>query len=295
MRFETLDFEILEAGPDAPAGSVGLITFNRPERLNALVPRMALELDALFDRIAHDGALRVVILTGRGKGFSVGGDLKEEAGVVGVSDIDSGLRGPYRELGEYFLNDLFHKTMQSYSRKFEHLPQITIAAVNGWAVGAGLELMAMADIRIAGASAKFSEQAVKQGFITEIGGTRVLPKLIGKGKAMEMILTGRVVDAEEAERIGLVDRLTSDEELLTSAVELAETIARQPYVAVRQAKELVLQYWTADESEKGWAAELASVLEIIRTPDNHEGIRSFLEKRDPVYRGPRYDGPSAQA
>jgi len=178
--------------------------------------------------------------------------------------------------------------MQSYARKFENLPQVTISVVNGWAVGAGLELMSMSDIRIAGQSARFSEQAVKQGFITEIGGTRVLPKLIGKGRALEMILTGRVIEPEEALRIGLIDRLTEDHELTAASIELAATIARQPYVAVRHAKKLVRDYWKHDESDSGWGAELAAILEITRTPDNQEGVRSFLEKRPPRYRGTAY-------
>ncbi len=288
MKFTTIEFEIHGNAKRPGEHSIALVRLNRPEALNAITPRMVLELDALFDEVRRNSQLKVVILTGNGHGFCSGGDMRQEGSTLGVTDIDSGLRGPYRELAEYFFTDLFHKTMQSCARKFENLPQVTIAAVNGWAVGAGLELIALADIRLASDQAKFSEAAVTAGFVTEIGGARNLPKLIGKGRALEMILTGRVVEAEEAERIGLVDRVMPHEQLMDAAFELASTIAIQPYLSVLHAKQLVNYYWTQGASDKGWTREFEAVREIYHTNDNQEGIRAFLEKRKPVYRGPNY-------
>lgn len=291
MKHTKLKFQILENPEREGERSIGVITFTEPDTLNALTPDLALELDALMNEIRRNDELKVVILTGTGNGFGSGGNLHSEGSVLGkVTDIDSGLRGPYKHLAEYFLNDLFHDYMQRYARKLEQLPQVTIAAVNGWAVGAGLELITMADIRIASQRARFSEAAVSQGFVTETGGTRTLPQMIGKGRALEMILTGKVVDAEEAERIGLVEHVVPHDELMDAAMALATKICRQPFLSVRHAKDLVRHYWTRQtaESREGWMRELTAVLEIMRTDDNHEGIRSFVEKRQPTYRGPEY-------
>jgi enoyl-CoA hydratase len=288
LEFKTTKFEILENPKRPGEHSIGVVRFDQPETLNSITPLMALECDALFDEIKRNSQIRVVIITGSGKGFCTGGNLREEGSVLGVTDIDSGLRGPFKELAEYFFNDLFHIAMQGYMRKFENLPQVTIAAINGWAVGAGLELITMADIRMASDQARFSEAAVVAGFVTESGGTRNLPKLIGKGRALEMILTGRVVEAEEAERIGLVDRVVPHDRLMDAAMELASTIAIQPYLSVLHAKQLVHYYWTQGASDEGWKRELDAVREIYHTKDNQEGIRAFLEKRQPTYRGPNY-------
>ena len=137
MQFTTVELEI-HPNPQRPEErSIALVRINQPETMNAITPRMALELDALFDELKRNGQVRVVILTGSGRAFCSVGNLREEGSVLGVTDLDSGLRGPYKELAEYFFNDLFHVAMQRYGRKFEDLPQVTIAAINGWAVGAG--------------------------------------------------------------------------------------------------------------------------------------------------------------
>lgn len=291
MELTKCRFEIRDNPEREGEASIGVIQFTEPDTLNALTPDLALELDALLNEISRNVTLKVVIITGSGNGFGSGGNLHSEGSVLGnVTDIDSGLRGPYKRLAEYFLNDLFHHYMQRYSAKLQNLPQVTIAAINGWAVGAGLELMTMADIRIAGTSAKFSEAAVLQGFVTEAGGTRTLPAMIGKGRALEMILTGKVIDAEEAERIGLVEHVVPQEDLMDKSMELAAKICRQPFLSVRHAKDLVRHYWSLQthDTPEGWQRELDAVLEIMRTDDNHEGIRSFVEKRPPQYRGPEY-------
>jgi len=173
-------------------------------------------------------------------------------------------------------------------RRLEDLPQVTIAALNGVAVGAGLELAAAADMRFAAETARFTEAAVRAGFVTEAGGARNLAKLIGRGRALDMILTGRWVDAAEAERIGLVDRILPAENFLDAVLEVAATIASSPYLSVRKAKELVSYYWNANRNYEGWNRELDAILEITRTRDCQEGIRAFRERREARYGGPNY-------
>jgi enoyl-CoA hydratase len=264
---------------------------NRPEALNAVDVRMRVELDILCDEIRHNSHIRVVILTGEGRGFSAGGDLKSEAGPVGAGDedFDFGNFGAYKELAGYFFNDLRHQVLQRAFRKLEDLPPVVIAAINGPAVGIGLEMCTLCDIRYASDRARLGEVAVPAGFLPESGGARNLPKLVGVGRAMEMILTGRIVDAAEAERIGLVDRVVPHEKLMDEAFALATQIASNPYLSVRHAKALVKYYWNQNRTEEGWNRELEGIKEITRTRDCHEGIRAFLEKRDPDFRGPYYD------
>lgn len=291
MKYEALKWEVRE-NPDRPGEkSIGIITMNRPEALNAVDVRMRVELDILCDEILHNSHIRVVILTGEGRGFSAGGDLKSEAGPVGAldEDFDMGNFGPYKELAGYFFNDLRHQVLQRAFRKLEDLPPVVIAAINGPAVGIGLEMCTLCDIRYASDKAKLGEVAVPAGFLPESGGARNLPKLVGVGRAMEMILTGKIIDAAEAETIGLVDKVVPHDKLMDEVMTLATQIANNPYLSVRKAKELVKYYWNQNRTEEGWSRELEGIKEITRTKDCHEGIRAFLEKRDPEFRGPYYD------
>ena len=200
LAFKTLKWSVQapKSQPDNPC--IGLITLNRPEALNAIDVRMRVELDLIFDQIRRDDRLRVVIITGEGRGFSAGGDLRSEAAPLGALDEehDFGDFGPYKELANYFFNDLRHVVIQRAIRKLEELPQVTIAAINGPAVGIGLELATACDIRYASDKAKLGEVAVPAGFVPESGGARNLPKFVGLGRAMEMILTGEIIDAKEA-------------------------------------------------------------------------------------------------
>ena len=290
MKYQTLDWSV-HSNPNRPQEPcIGLIKLNRPETMNAIDVRMRVELDILCDEIRWNSHLKTVIITGEGRGFSAGGDVTTEAGPLGATeDYDMGIHGPYQELAHYFFNDLRHQVLQRCFRKLEDLPPVTIAAINGWAVGAGLEMCTLCDLRIASDQARLGEIAVPAGFVPEAGGARNLPKLIGVGKALEMILTGKRVDAQEAERIGLVDRVVPHDKLMDEAFDLAGQIASNPYLSVRHAKDLVKYYWNANRSKEGYDKELAAILEITRTKDCQEGIRSFMEKRDPDYRGPFYE------
>jgi enoyl-CoA hydratase len=147
----------------------------------------------------------------------------------------------------------------------------------------------LCDLRFASTKAKLGEVAVPAGFLPESGGARNLPKLVGVGKALEMILTGKIVGAEEAEQIGLVDRVIPHEKLMEEAMAFAAQVATNPYLSVRYAKQLVKHYWNSNRTEEGWGRELDAIKEITRTKDCQEGIRAFLEKRKPDFKGPQYE------
>ena len=291
MQYQTINWEVLPNPLRPDEKTIGVITLNRPDFLNAVDVRMRVELDILLDEIRHQSHVRVIVITGAGRGFSAGGDLKSEAGPLGAGEenFDMGNFGPYKELAHYFFNDLRHSVLQRCFRKLEDLEAITIAAINGPAVGIGLELCTLCDLRFASDRARLGEVAVPAGFLPESGGARNLPKLIGVGKALELILTGKIIDATEAERIGLVERVIPHEKLMQEVMTFAAQVAANPYLSVRYAKQLVKHYWNSNRTEEGWGRELDAIKEITRTKDCQEGIRAFLGKRKAEYRGPYYD------
>jgi enoyl-CoA hydratase/carnithine racemase len=292
MQFKTIKWEI-HPNPHKPEEmSIGVITLNRPEALNAIDVRMRIELDILLNQITHNSELKVVVLTGAGKGFSAGGDLKSEGGPIGVYGEEweeMGITGGYKEMIHYFFNDLRHQIINRLFRKLEDLKPVTIAAINGAAVGVGLEMATGCDIRVASDRARLGEVAVPVGFLPESGGARNLPKLVGIGKAIEMIMLGTIVSAEEALELGLVEHIYPHEKLMEETMKLAGKIAKNPYLSLIHSKKLVKMYWDFNRSEAGSRAELDAVMELTRTNDCVEGSRSWLEKREPNYRGPYYD------
>lgn len=290
MEYQALKWSVHENPHHAGEPTIGLIALNRPAKLNAVDPLMRLELDALCNEIAGNSSVRVVILTGEGRGFCAGGDLPSEGEVLGAFEGSMGISGPYKELAHYFFNDLRHRVLQSAMRKLEDLPQVTIAAINGPAVGVGLEMAALCDMRIASDRARLGEVAVPAGFVPESGGARNLPKLVGIGRAMRLILTGEIIDAREALRIGLVDEVVPHGKLREAVFSLAGRIATNPYLSVRQAKRLVKMYWNWNRTDEGYRQELEAVLEITRTNDCLEGMRAFKENRPPLYSYPHNSG-----
>lgn len=291
MQYKNIKWEVV-ANPNRPEEkSIGIITFDRDDVMNAIDVRTRVELDILLSEISHLSHIRAIIITGAGRGFSAGGDLKSEAGPLGAGeeDFEMGNLGDYRELVHYFFNDLRHSVLQRCFKKLEDLAPITIAAINGAAVGIGMELAMLCDLRFASTKAKLGEVAVPAGFLPESGGARNLPKLVGVGKALDMILTGKIVGAEEAEKIGLVDRVIPHEKLMEEAMAFAAQVATNPYLSVRYAKQLVKHYWNSNRTDEGWGRELDAIKEITRTKDCQEGIRAFLEKRRPDFKGPQYD------
>ncbi|NOR21846.1 MAG: crotonase, partial [Candidatus Aminicenantes bacterium] len=202
--------------------NIGLLTINRPEKMNAISQELTAELSLFLDEIENDDELRVIVITGAGdKAFVAGADINE------LVDRDARLgRRVSRERQEIF-------------SRIENLHVPVIAAVNGYALGAGLELALACSIRICSELAQFGAPEVKLGIIPGDGGTQRLPRLVGQGRAMEMIITGDFIAAQEAYRIGLVNKVFPPEKLMEEAMELAKKIASRPPLAVRYAKEAV--------------------------------------------------------
>ncbi|HEY4644535.1 MAG TPA: enoyl-CoA hydratase-related protein, partial [Bacteroidota bacterium] len=208
--YETVVFEI--------RNHVALVRVNRPDKLNALNRKAKAELQEVFSAVKSDDDLRVVILTGTGeKSFVAGTDIKE------LSELDQAKGKEFSRAGQNLLTLI------------ENLGKPVIAAVNGYALGGGCELALACHLRIASENAKFGQPEVNLGVIPGYGGTQRLARLVGKGRAMELILTGNSIDAEEAYRIGLVSRVVPQNELFKVAQEVAELIASKPQVAVRLA------------------------------------------------------------
>ena len=285
MNYRFISWEVVESPRRTSENeTIGLLTLNRPERKNALGPRMALELDNVFDEIRHSD-VRVVVLSGAGGDFCSGGDLKEETLPLERPEDSLGIKGEYGELAQWMINDHFHFVAHRALRKLEELPQPVIASIDGAAVGAGFEMAIACDLRIATERLRFSEIAVPAGFVSEWSCPRNLPKLVGLGLATELILTGRFVYAEEALRVGLVNKVVKTADLRRETMELAARIAVLPRLGVRYAKENLKMYNQDNRSLERGAKELERVLELVRGRDSSEGIRALLERREPRWGG----------
>jgi len=249
------------------ADGVATVTLNRPDVLNAMNDAMRRELTRCFTDLAGDDAIRVIVVTGAGeRAFSAGADIREFVEpLVPVRFREERRRIDFRQV-------------------MDRCPQPIIAAIRGFALGGGLELALACDIRIAGEDAYLGLTEVNLAIIPGGGGTQRLPRLVGRGKALEMILTGARVPAAEALRIGLVERVVPPAEVLGAATELARTLADRAPVALRYAKEAVV---------KGLELPLADGLRLegdlstlLRTTEDRlEGARAFLEKRRPRWKG----------
>ena len=244
---------------------VAVITLNRPKVLNALNTALLGELDSALDALAVEDAVRAVIITGAGeKAFAAGADIQELGELSGVEGQALALRG------------------QKIFGSLETLCKPVIAAINGFALGGGCELALAASIRIAGETAKLGQPEVKLGLIPGYGGSQRLPRLVGKGAALKMMLTGEMVSAAEALRIGLVDEVIPAADLMARARELASTIASMAPIAVRQCLAAVREGYDLPLNE-ALAHEAALFGICCGTADKVEGTRAFLEKRKPVW------------
>lgn len=247
--------------------NIGVLTVNRPDKLNALSNELTEELQHLLDEIEKDVDLRVVVITGAGdKAFVAGADINE------LVERDA-LKG--RDVSRF---------RQALFARIENLPVPVIAAVNGYALGGGLELALACNIRIASEKAQFGAPEVKLGIIPGDGGTQRLPRLVGLGRAMELVLTGDFIDAQEAHRIGLVNRVVSPDKLMESAMTLAKKIASRPPLAVKYAKEAVNRSQEGDTAS-GYALESYLHALACTTEDKKEGVTAFLEKRKGKFKG----------
>jgi enoyl-CoA hydratase len=244
--------------------AVGLITFNRPQALNALCDALVRELGAALDAFEKDEAIGAVVLTGSGRAFAAGADIKEMAD---KSFVDCYLAD--------FITDGWERI--TFCRK------PIIAAVAGFALGGGCEMAMMCDTIIAGESAKFGQPEITLGIIPGSGGTQRLTRAVGKAKAMEMVLSGRMMDAAEAERSGLVSRIVPDDKLVDEALNLGAQIASLSRPAVLAAKEAVNRAFETTLSE-GVRFERRLFHAMFATEDQKEGMAAFIAKRKPAFK-----------
>ena len=256
MAYETIIVEIED--------EIALIRLNRPEALNALNSALITELaGALAEADAND-KVRCVVLTGIEKAFAAGADIKEMAEKSFVDVYEGDLFGPQVKAINEFRKPL-------------------IAAVSGYALGGGCELAMICDFIIAAENAKFGQPEINLGVIPGIGGTQRLARFVGKSKAMDMILTGRFMDATEAERAGLVSRVVPTPKLIAEAMSAARKISERSMIATRAAKESVNRAYESTMSE-GLLFERRSFHSLFATEDQKEGMAAFLEKREPQFR-----------
>ncbi|SKB81616.1 enoyl-CoA hydratase [Soonwooa buanensis] len=256
MNFENIILEKKE--------KIAVITINRPQSLNALNKPVFTELSTALDSIANDKEVRAVILTGSGeKAFVAGADIKE-----------------FMDFDVVQAEALARDNQEMIFNKIENFNKPVIAAVNGFALGGGLELAMACHIRYASDNAKLGLPEVTLGLIPGYGGTQRLPKLVGKGIANEMIFTAKMVSAQRAKEIGLVNEVYSQEELLAKTTELAETIAKNSPMAIEKAIQAVNK---SDDAQVGFEQEIKSFGELFGLEDKKEGVDAFLEKRKPNF------------
>ena len=245
---------------------VATVTINRPEAMNALNDKVLRELKEAFARIRDDPEVRVVIVTGEGPAFVAGADIRAMMAKDQVEIRD------FTRFGQGVMNDI------------EQLEKPVIAAINGFALGGGLELALACDIRLAASGVLMGFPEVGLGIFPGLGGTQRTPRLIGKGRACELILTGSRITAEDAVSIGLVNRVAPPRRLLREAQELARRIARQAPIAVGRAKAAINQA-SNTSLDAGLAFELEAVTLTFGTEDQNEGMKAFLERRRPEFKG----------
>ena len=269
--FETLRFKVKDG--------VAWVRLNRPDRLNAFTPEMWAELRALGrELLADSGDIRVLVVSGEGRAFSSGIDTSVFSSGFGVGDLDDD--GPRRH-DDDAVNAIL--TAQDAYNWLAEVPFVTVAAMRGFALGAGLQLALACDIRIAARGTRMGLLELQYGILPDLGGTQRLPRIVGIGKAIELISTAAKIDADEAFRVGLVERVVSDEELWGAADDLAATIAAQPPLAVRGAKRAVHAALDGRSVRDGLVLEAEGQAVCLASNDFREAITAFVESRPPSY------------
>lgn len=256
--YETLLFERRDR--------VGIITINRPDKRNALNIKTREEGAALLDELRSDISINVVVITGAGnKAFIAGADIGEFAGRTAMMQRDV-------------------MTARSLFTAIDTFPKPIIAMINGYCLGGGCELALACDIRLASETASFGQPEINLGIIPGGGGTQRLTRLVGEGKAMEMILTGEIIDAQSAYSIGLVNHVFPAEQLLAKTMEIANRIAEKSPIALSLAKEAV-KLASRSTLDEGLRREVDLFALCFSTEDKNEGVSAFLEKRKPEFKG----------
>ena len=252
---------------------IAIVTLNRPQARNAYSSLMIRQIVKVLDELELNPQVRVVILTGAGPSFSAGGDLKL------MRDKEGMFKGEALELRSRYMQEI-----HQVPRRLARFSKPIIAAINGAAIGAGLDLSLMCDLRISAQSAKFGSTFVKVGLIPGDGGAYYLTRAIGLAKALELTLTGRVITAQEALNMGIVSRVVDDEKLMDSALSLAQEIAQNAPIAVQLTKSAA--YQSLNVSPEG-ALQIAASFQGIaqNTHDHLEGVQAILDRRPPQFTG----------
>lgn len=243
---------------------IATVTLNRPKALNALNKDLLSEISSFLEEAKNNSDIRVIILTGSGdRSFVAGADIKE------FSDFNAAQGA-----------ELARKGQEEVFNKIEQFPKPIIAAINGFALGGGLELAMAADFRIASENAKLGLPEVTLGLIPGYGGTQRLPKLVGKGRAAQMIFSAEMISAQRAFEIGLVNEVVRQEELLEKTKAIASKIAQNSSVAIEKAIEAI----NSSDTKEGFEIEIKSFGELFEKEDFKEGVSAFLEKRKPNFK-----------
>lgn len=259
MGYDTIDLQV--------EGNIATITLNRPKALNALNMAMVGELGQAIQQVRNDPAVRVVVITGAGdKAFAAGADITE---FRAMSPVDSWV---------------FTQHIQKVYLEIEQLPKPVIAAVNGYALGGGCELMMACDIVYASDRAKVGQPEINLGIIPGAGGTQRLARLIGKQRAKELVMTGDMMGAQEAWNLGLLNKVVPGDQLMAEVRKLAEKLAGKGGVALKAAKEAI-EEGSDVGLERGLANEGKLFALCFSTEDKNEGVNAFLEKRPPRFQG----------
>jgi enoyl-CoA hydratase len=256
--YETLQYAVSDR--------IATITVNRPDKLNALNDRVIAELGDAIDAARADASVGAVILTGAGRAFVAGADISELEKHSAISAKELARRG------------------QEVFRRFETSSKPTVAAVNGFALGGGCELAMACHVRIASDAAKFGQPEVKLGLVPGYGGTQRLARLVGKGRALQLLMTGEMIDAQEAYRIGLVNRVFPAADLLDGAKKMLQSILANSPLAVAHCIELVDRGYDIT-LEEALSYEATAFGLLAATEDKREGTRAFLEKRAANFKG----------
>ncbi len=243
---------------------IGIVTINRPDALNALNREVIREIDELVEMIGDNRMLSVLIV-GSGDHFAAGADIKD------MVELNA------KEAEKFSFAETFNKVAE--------LDIPTIAAIEGFALGGGLELALACDLRIASKTAKMGFPEIKLGIMPGAGGTVRAPRMIGEGRAKEMIFLGETVSADRASEIGLVNKVVEPEHLMKSAIEWAEKLCRKSPVALRAAKKTIRAGLDENKIDQAVEIEQKNWAELFGTEDQKEGMRAFIEKREPVYQG----------
>lgn len=243
---------------------IAIVKINRPEAKNALNGEVRKQLAQIFSELSFNDEINAVVLTGGDEVFAAGADLKEMATATST--------------------EMLLRHTERYWNAISQCPKPVIAAVNGYALGGGCELAMHADIIIAGKSAVFGQPEIKVGLMPGAGGTQRLFRAVGKFHAMRMIMTGAMVKAEEAYIIGLVSQVTEDDQTIPTAIQMAQSLAKMPPIALQQIKEVALMSEDVPLNA-GLTLERKAFQLLFSTEDKNEGVQAFIEKRKPSYQG----------